>query len=54
MMDDDVMLASFGLAAPGLVVGFFAGILGLLVGLTPILIPMGIAYVLLKRQNREQ
>lgn len=45
-------LFSYGLAAPGVLVGFFAGMLGILIGLSPILIPVGIAYWMLK-QNKQ-
>ena len=41
-------LVSYGFAAPGVLVGFFAGVLGLVIGLSPILIPVGIAYWMFK------
>ncbi|MEO0560622.1 MAG: hypothetical protein AAF125_00810 [Chloroflexota bacterium] len=49
---DTEALIIYGVAAPGVVVGFFAGLLGLLVGPAPILIPVAIAYWLLKRNKQ--
>lgn len=49
---DTDTLISYGFAAPGVLVGFFAGVLGILIGLSPVLIPVGIAYWMFK-QNKQ-
>ncbi len=43
------MLISYGFAAPGVLIGFFAGVTGLLIGISPIVIPAGIAYWMFKQ-----
>ena len=51
------VLISYGFAVPGVLVSFFAGILGLLIGLLPIWLPVGIVYWIVKRNkqlSREQ
>lgn len=45
-------LISYGFAAPGVLVGFFAGVLGILIALSPIWIPISIAYWMFK-QNKQ-
>ncbi|MGJ3240730.1 MAG: hypothetical protein ACFE0Q_18620 [Anaerolineae bacterium] len=44
-------LISYGFAAPGVLVGFLAGVFGILIGLSPIWIPVSIAYWMFK-QNK--
>ena len=51
IMGDTEALITYGLSAPGILVAFFAGIFGLLFGLSPLLIPVGIAYWMFK-QNK--
>jgi len=43
---------SYSAAAPGVAVGFFIGLLGILIGLSPIWVPIAIAYWLLKRNKQ--
>jgi len=49
--DTDVLI-NYGFAAPGVLAGFFAGVSGLLIGLSPILIPLAIAYWMFKRNKQ--
>ena len=48
---DSQALVSYGFAAPSVLISFFAGVLGLMIGLSPILIPVGIAYWIFKQNN---
>jgi hypothetical protein len=45
-------LISYGLAAPGVVMSLFVGLLGLLIGLSPIWVPVAIAYWMFKRNKQ--
>lgn len=50
---DTVMLVAYGVGAPGVVLTFIAGLFGILIAFSPILVPLCVVYWLLKVRNTQ-